>query len=150
MKIDTKYIELHIYTLNPELKFLLLKRSKKQKLYPNIWQMVSGKINDGESAFEAAIREMKEETGLDIYSSDDNLNKEFEIIPRVNSFYSLEDDTIYLVPVFACQLDFEAKISLSNEHADYAWLSYKETRSKLLWDGQKKVVDLIHDRIDEL
>ena len=46
------------------LRFLLLKRNK-DKLYEHLWQGVAGKIEGNETASEAAIRELREETGLE-------------------------------------------------------------------------------------
>ena len=43
------------------LRFLLLKRNK-DKLYEHLWQGVAGKIEGNETASEAAIRELREET----------------------------------------------------------------------------------------
>ena len=39
-------------------------------MYEHLWQGVAGKIEKGEQSWQAAIRELKEETGLDIKTSD--------------------------------------------------------------------------------
>ena len=44
------------------IKFLILKRAKT-KIYEHLWQGVAGKIEKNEEAWQAAIRELKEETG---------------------------------------------------------------------------------------
>ena len=46
------------------LEYLLLKRAKT-KMYEHLWQGVAGKIEKNEQAWQAAIRELKEETGFD-------------------------------------------------------------------------------------
>ena len=38
-------------------KLVLLLKRNKDKLYEHLWQGVAGKIEGGEAAFEAAIRE---------------------------------------------------------------------------------------------
>jgi len=64
MNIISNLIEAHIFReKNGKLEFLSLKRSPEQ-YYPNLWQMVSGKIKENETAYQSAIREIKEETGL--------------------------------------------------------------------------------------
>ena len=141
MKIISNLIEAHIFRKNEKgIEFLLLKRAEDQ-IYPGIWQMVSGKINesaeDGEKAYETAIRELREETGLKplkIWSA-----------PRVNSFYSSQSDTINLIPVFAIQVKGNSKVKISNEHTEFKWVSISETQKLLAWDGQRKAVRLIEE-----
>ena len=40
------------------IKFLLLKRAKT-KIYEHLWQGVAGKIEDGETAVETVVRELR-------------------------------------------------------------------------------------------
>lgn len=141
MKIISNLIEAHIFRKNEKgIEFLLLKRAEDQ-IYPGIWQMVSGKIKesaeDGEKAYQTAIRELREETGLKplkIWSA-----------PRVNSFYSSQSDTINLIPVFAIQVKGNSKVKISNEHTEFKWVSISKTQKLLAWDGQRKAVRLIEE-----
>jgi dATP pyrophosphohydrolase len=137
MKIISNLIEAHIFReQNGKLEFLLLKRSPQQ-YYPNLWQMVTGKIKESETAFNTALREIKEETSL--------TPEKFWVAPTVNSFYSPDKDYICLLPVFASQVKFESKVEISKEHVEYKWVSPEEARSLLAWDGQRKSVDVIVD-----
>ena len=62
--IEVRVIDTYVYrTTSAGLLFLVLKRAKT-KMYEHIWQGVAGKIEDGETSWEAATRELKEETGL--------------------------------------------------------------------------------------
>ncbi len=46
--------------------FLLMRRSPEKKHYPNIWEIgAGGSALQGETALEAAKRELREETGID-------------------------------------------------------------------------------------
>ena len=57
-----RMVDCHIiYRDKNSIKYLLLKRSP-DKVYPNIWQCVTGKIEGDEKAYQTAIREVKEET----------------------------------------------------------------------------------------
>ena len=137
MKIISNLIEAHIFRIeNKKLEFLLLKRSPVQ-YYPNLWQMVSGKIKENEKAFEAARREIKEETNLKI--------EKLWVAPTVNSFYAPDNDLICLLPVFAAKVANDSKVQLSDEHVDFKWVSQEEVKKYLAWDGQRKSVDIIVD-----
>lgn len=139
MNIISNLIEAHIFRIkNGELEFLLLKRSPEQ-YYPNLWQMVSGKIKENETAYQSAIREIKEETGL--------TPEKFWVAPTVNSFYSPDKDYICLLPVFAARVKDECEIKLSKEHTEYKWLNPEDAKQLLAWDGQRKSVDVIVDYV---
>lgn len=137
MKIISNLIEAHIFRKRKEgIEFLLLKRAENQ-IYPGIWQMVSGKIEADEKAYESAVRELKEETGL--------TPLKIWVAPKVNSFYSDVSDTICMVPVFAIQVDKKSEVKLSNEHTEFKWVSSKKAKKMLAWDGQRKALELIEE-----
>ena len=64
-KVVVRVIDAYVFNRkSKEIRFLLLKRAKT-KIYEHLWQGVAGKIEAGEAAWEAAIRELKEETGFE-------------------------------------------------------------------------------------
>lgn len=137
MKVISNLIEAHIFRLkNEELEFLLLKRAPYQ-YYPNIWQMVSGKIRENEKAYETALREIKEETGL--------VPENLWIAPNINSFYSPDDEYISLIPVFAAKVNDDSQVIISTEHSEYKWLKSSEAKQLLAWEGQRKSLELINE-----
>ena len=119
------------------LRFLLLKRNK-DKLYEHLWQGVAGKIEGNETASEAAIRELREETGLEpvrIFVAD-----------HVSRFYESHQDRINLVPVFGIEVD-SVEVKLSEEHVDYKWVDIYEALDTLVWRGQKEGIQTIYDMV---
>lgn len=137
MKIISNLVEAHLFKeAGGGIEYLLIKRSPEQ-IYPGIWQMVSGKIDESEKAYAAALREIKEETGI--------IPVKMWVVPRLNSFYTADTDTICIVPVFACLVNQQSEIILSNEHCEYKWISPAGAKKLLAWDGQRKAVDLIED-----
>lgn len=137
MKVISNLIEAHIFRLkNEDLEFLLLKRAPYQ-YYPNIWQMVSGKIRENEKAYETALREIKEETGL--------VPENLWIAPNINSFYSPDDEYISLIPVFAAKVNDDSQVIISTEHSEYKWLKSSEAKQLLAWEGQRKSLELINE-----
>jgi dATP pyrophosphohydrolase len=137
MKVAAKLIEAHIFRQNRnDIEFLLLKRSD-QDIYPDIWQMVTGRIEDSEKAFQTAIREIKEETNLEPLK--------LWVAPNVNSFYSSEADEISMIPVFAALVDSNSQVIISEEHSEFRWVKKDEAKKMLAWIGQRTSVDVIHE-----
>ena len=119
--------------------YLLLHRQKNEKLYPSIWQILSGSIEKGERAIDAALRELGEETQLKPIA--------FWIAPYVTQFYDANYDAVNLCPVFAAQVAPGSTPKLSDEHDDYRWLPYDEAIKLPVWHGQKEAVRIVHEDI---
>ncbi|WP_252362228.1 NUDIX domain-containing protein [Acinetobacter cumulans] len=78
-----------------QVKILLMKRVKEQ-----FWSHVAGKIEQGETAIQAIVREVSEETGVQVktlYSAD-----------YLEQFYEASSNMIEMIPAFVVYL------SLSN------------------------------------
>ena len=120
-------------------EYLLLKRAHDEKIYPNLWQFVSGAIGDGERAVDAALREFKEETGI--------TPLRFWVVPFVNAFYDHDYDAVNLSPFFAAQVSVADEPKLSSEHQIYEWLPYHEARKRLVWPGQRQGLDVVQSCI---
>ena len=136
--IEIRVIYSYVYrTTSAGLLFLVLKRAKT-KMYEHIWQGVAGKIEDGETSWEAAIRELKEETGL--------APLKIFVADHVSKFYETNGDRINLVPVFGIEVDSEIVI-ISREHCDHKWVDLNGALDLLVWRGQKQAIQVIHDMV---
>ena len=136
MNVSSTLIEAHIFRkIGNDLEFLLLRRASNEK-YADVWQMVTGSI-ESESAYQTALREIKEETGLTPIK--------FWVVPNINSFYSQEKDVIIMIPVFAVLVDKNQKVIISEEHSEYKWVKEEEAIKLLAWPGQRKSVEIIYE-----
>lgn len=139
-QIVTNYIELHICRKTEAgYEFLLLKRSETAKIYPGIWQMITGTIESHEHTKDTLLRELHEETGLAplrIYS-----------IPRINTFYLAISDKICMSPVFLATVD-NNKVKISNEHTEYKWAAFEEARELIHWPNQVESLEIIKKYLD--
>jgi dATP pyrophosphohydrolase len=135
MNIVSNMIEAHIFRETENgLQFLLLKRAEKE-IYPGVWQMITGKVEEGETAYQAAIREIKEETGLK--------PERLWVVPNVNTFYSHETNEISMLPVFAAVVKGNVDVIICDEHSDSGWYNAEESKKILAWEGQRQSVELI-------
>ncbi len=137
MKQKKGMIEAHLFRETPEgIEFLVLKRSKEE-IFPDIWQMVTGSINEGEKAYETAMREIVEETMLKPLR--------LWVVPNINSFYSTKTDSVLLIPVFAALVRNDMNPVISNEHSEFKWVTKQEAASLFAWPGQVKSLDIIEE-----
>jgi dATP pyrophosphohydrolase len=117
-------------------EYLLLRRAPDEKLYPGLWQVVTGSVETGETAVDAALRELREETGF--------TPRAFWSVPFVSSFYDTDRDALILVPFFAAQVSESAEPILSGEHANAEWLSLEAASGRLVWPGQRAGMETVH------
>ena len=106
-----------------EGRTLLIRRSKANKNFTGKWEWPGGKVDPGEDFAVAAIRETKEETGLDV---------ELTGVAGVAQFE--------MPKAFVAMLCMEAKIiggemQLSREHDDYQWVPLARLAEMDLIDG---------------
>ncbi len=133
-----RVIDAYVYCYaDGDLKFLILKRSKK-KIYEHLWQGVAGKIEKNEFAWQAAIRELKEETGY--------TPKKMFVADYVSKFYEKNGDRINLIPIFGIEVK-DKNVTLSDEHCKYKWLSFRKAKNKLVWRGQKKGINSVYNML---
>ena len=138
--IVCRIIEVCVFRfVNDHAEYLLLKRSPDEKIYPDIWQFVSGSLEDGEKASDAALRELREETGL--------IPRRFWAVPHVNMFYDHGYDAVNVSPLFAVQVEINDEPKLSFEHCSYEWLRYEYARLRLVWPGQRSGLETVEKYI---
>ncbi len=138
--VSSRVVEVCIFKLvRKEPRYLLLHRSENDSLYPGIWQIVTGMLEGNEHAVAAALREVREETGLK--------PQRFWVVPHIDQFYSAPNDTMNLSPLFALQVNGTDEPRLSMEHQASEWLPYEQAESRLVWPGQKLGLKLLHDYV---
>ena len=94
--------------------------------------MVGGKIESDESAWQAALRELLEETGL--------RPVRLWTIPSANMFYEWEDDRVNIVPAFAAEVSQDPEMDA--EHDEFQWVTAEDAAGVLHWPEQKRLIRL--------
>lgn len=116
-----------IYT--PDKQVLLLERAD----HPGWWQSVTGSQDAGETLVQTAIREVREETGLDaaVYRLTDwGYANEYEIFDCYRHRYA-PGTTHNTEHVFGLEVPGQLPIHLApREHLNFIWLPAKEAAEK--------------------
>ncbi|WP_421385262.1 NUDIX hydrolase [Bacillus salacetis] len=119
--------------VNNEYRVLLLKRATPA--LKDVWCYVGGSIEEGEKAWESALREVKEETGISnisLYTSN-----------KFDQIYSPEGNYIYIAPVFVGFVEENQEVKLNDEHSDLKWLSFSEAIDTVTLPGNDEVLKSI-------
>ncbi|APO48200.1 NUDIX hydrolase [Paenibacillus xylanexedens] len=116
-----------------QYRVLMLKRAGR--MLHNEWCYVGGGIEKGEKAWEAALREVHEETGITevrLYSAN-----QFE------QYYSPMEDYIYTAPVFVGYVDESQPVRLNHEHTEYQWMTFDEAKENAALPGIDNILDFV-------
>jgi 8-oxo-dGTP pyrophosphatase MutT (NUDIX family) len=112
---------------------LMLRRSKEDSFEPNKLCLPGGKIDPGETPKFAAIREMLEETGLDIEGEMIVATSKIGPCNYFLSFCSEKDPIIILD---------------EDEHYQYVWMSHndivKEPAESFILNLKKRLCEMLH------
>jgi dihydroneopterin triphosphate diphosphatase len=95
------------------------------------WEVVHGSIEEGETPHQAALRELREETGF--------APERLYNLSRVETFYRHRVDEVAFIPVFAAFVQ-NAAVRLSNEHDAFEWLSFPAARERLAWPRERRAL----------
>lgn len=113
----------------PDLQVLLLERADA----PGFWQSVTGSQEAGETLRETALREVREETGLDAEMfglADWLMRNQFAIFPRWRQRYA-PGVRYNSEHVFGLQLPAPCPVVLAErEHLNQVWLPYEQAAER--------------------
>jgi len=118
IKMATYVAVIGVVKLNDDDRILLLKRNARRRTSPNKWQTPSGFLNEGESAEEAALREVKEETSLD-----------GTILKGGRAFEVLDEWARWVIIPFLISVKSDKVIIDTKEHSEFRWIKVDEVSS---------------------
>jgi len=129
----------HPDKFSPGFKVLLLERAD----HPGYWQSVTGSCEQGEALVETALREVREETGLDAthYRLTDWRTKNvYEIYPHWRYRYP-PDITHNTEHVFGLELPEALTIQLAaREHLNFQWLAWQDAAEAVFSSSNRDAI----------
>ena len=130
-----------VYLISPDAadwSVLALQRARDTRC-PTAWETVHGRIEPGESPEQAAVREVREETSLEV-------QRLYNVI--VQPFYLHKLATVELAVVFAAFVRRADPVMLGEEHMQYEWLTPDAALDRFVWPRERQalrdVLQLLH------
>jgi 8-oxo-dGTP pyrophosphatase MutT (NUDIX family) len=126
---------LYRVTGDGQLEILLIHRAPG-RMYPGLWQCVTGRLEAGETILAGALREVAEETGIGPASIEALFETDI-----VNWFHEVAVDGLMSEAVFAARLRLDAAITISDEHDDLRWLTPAEAHELVTWPSYHRAIE---------
>jgi dATP pyrophosphohydrolase len=119
-------------------EFLQLRRANGDFL-GGTWQTIYGESNPGESPGEAALRELREESGL--------VPDEFYKLSDAHIFYIAAHDTLWHSIQYCAVVKAGAQVRLDAENEAVRWLGAESAEEQYMWPGDRRSVREIREQI---
>jgi 8-oxo-dGTP pyrophosphatase MutT (NUDIX family) len=129
-RLRTDVIDVYVLRRAPHAQLLQLRRARAP--FVAAWHPVMGHIEPGETAVNAARRELAEEialgpTGiLGLYQ-----------LEQTYPFFIADRDEIHLSPRFVAEVAPGFSPTLNHEHDAHRWIDLADAQRLLLWPGQR-------------
>lgn len=113
---------------NNDGKVLIVKRHPKSRTDPEMWELPGGKVEKGEHFVDALVREIKEETNLDVDVGD--------FAEAIQNDY-VHKRTVQLMMYLE---NVEGNVKISEEHTDWMWASLEDIKKLEISTSLKKML----------
>ena len=146
MSLRPDLVECWVFRVAPgtgEVEILLIRRAV-HRIFPGLWQCVTGGVEPGERVPAAALREVREETGL----ADEAIEAFFDL-DQVAPFYDEGLDGVVVSAIFAVRVRPDAEVRLSHEHDAMRWVPIAAVPAAVVWpsyaESVRRVADVLTD-----
>ena len=117
--------------------YLMIHRIKKKNdMNKDKWLGVGGKLEEGESPFDCARREIKEETGVEVR----DLNYR-GIITFVSDLYGTEYMHLFTATEYDGEIDYDC------DEGKLEWVKKEDVTSLPIWEGDKIFFALMENEV---
>lgn len=144
--IRADIVEVHIFRVleRAGVEFLQIRRTREPMR--GAWHPVLGHCEASERSASCAIRELREEVGLDVLSP---LCEGLYALEQVHPFYVAPIDAVVCGPRFAARVTGEFIPCLNQEHDASRWVSAGEMDLACMWPGQRLAcAEIVRELVD--
>ena len=140
---DLFHLVVHIWIVNDKGEYLISQRSEKKSLFPLMWECAGGAVLKDETSLQAALRETKEEVGIDLDPSRGKL-----LCTKVRRKKDgMKDNNILDVWLFEYNGKADLKNATTDEVKAMKWMTKDEMRELL---EKKELVPTMQYFFDEM
>lgn len=118
-------------------EFLFIRRAH-DRIFPGLWQCVTGGLEPGERIPMTALREVGEEVGFGPPEIE-----AFYDLDQVTHFYDEGPDAIIAGAIFAIRVRPDAEPTLSHEHDGACWVGREEALRLAIWPSYRDTIERI-------
>lgn len=120
-----------------ETKYLLLYHGN------GYWNFPKGKLETGERGYDAALREVTEETGITARSL--RMDRNFKMTDKY--VYQWEGQKVFKIVIFFLALALKPEVKLSWEHEGYGWFLHRDAQRLLRHINSRTILKKAHEHL---
>ena len=135
-KIRVSVVDVFVVRIAPRSSWqvLTLRRASNVRC-PGSWETVHGRIKRGETPERAALRELREETGL---------TPERLYNVTTHGFYLQQTTTVEVAVVFCAFVSGSSPVRLGDEHDRAVWLTKSAATKRFAWPRERECLSIAH------
>ncbi len=142
---DYYHLVVHVWIKNDKGEYLIAQRSEKKEKDPLMWECVGGSVLKGENSLQGAIRETKEEVGIDLNEADGKLvYSNTRKVMNGKKFNDIMDAWLF---IYNGEVDLEK--ATTDEVKDIKWVKREEIFKLLESKDFVQTLDYFFDEIDK-
>ena len=139
------HLVVHVWITDGNGKYLISKRAANRPTYPLMWECVGGSVLKGESSAEGAIREAKEEVGVDLEAENGRV-----VYTKTRGYINGKKfNDIMDVWLFRYEGDVSLAMATTDEVAEVYWMTREQIADIYASGGLVPTLEYFFTEVDK-